>query len=133
LRSIRDRHKIVKTFAPFTSGNILDSITAVKNSNTTGSDGLTSIQLKSISPRGLEYLPKIFNLSVSNADLPSIWKAAIIVPVLKPGKPANEGSSYCPMSLLCPVAKVLERLLLPAVTAALSKHPSQHGFSPLHS
>jgi hypothetical protein len=75
----------------------------------------------------------LFNLSVGSADLPSIWKGAVIVPVLKPMEPANEGSSYWPISLLCPAAKVLERLLLPAVTDALPNDASQHSFSRLHS
>jgi hypothetical protein len=131
--TIRASHKIDKDFAPFTFAKILDSITAAKNSNATGPDGLTSVHLKHLGPHGLEYLTMLFNLSVGSADLPSIWKAAVIVSVLKPGKPANEGSSYRPISLLCPAAKVLEWLLLPAVTDALPKDASQHGFSPLHS
>jgi hypothetical protein len=55
------------------------------------------------------------------------------VPILKPGKPAEMGSSYCPISLLSLVAKVLERLLLPEIVAALPKAKTQHGYSPIHS
>jgi hypothetical protein len=55
------------------------------------------------------------------------------VPVLKPGKPAGSGSSYWPILLLSPAAKVLERLLLPMVTEALPKSISQHGFAPANS
>jgi hypothetical protein len=62
----------------------------------------------------------------------TFWKAAVIVPMLKPGKPANEGASYCPISLLSPAVKVLERLFLHNVTAALPKNPSQHRFASLH-
>jgi hypothetical protein len=43
------------------------------------------------------------------------------------------GGSYRPISLLCPAAKVLERLLLPLVTDALPKSSFQHGFAPKHS
>jgi hypothetical protein len=82
---------------------------------------------------GLDYLTQLFNLSISNADLPAIWKAAVIVPILKPGKPATEGSSYQPISLLSPCVKILESLLLPDVTAALPKHDSQYGFAQDHS
>jgi hypothetical protein len=70
---------------------------------------------------------------VAHADLPAIWKAAVIVPVLKLGKPANDGSSYRSISLLSLAVKVLQRLLLSDVTAACSKKPSQHGFSSFHS
>jgi hypothetical protein len=111
----------------------LDAINAAKSSSATGPDGLTLIHLKHLGPRGVGYLTCLYNLSVGNADLPAIWKAAIIVPILKPGKPANLGSSYRPISLLCPAAKVLERLILPFVTRDLPKSDTQHGFSPLHS
>jgi hypothetical protein len=111
----------------------LDAINASKISSVTGPDGLTSIHLKHLGHQSVEFFTNLFNLSVGNADLPAMWKAALIVRVLKPGKPANVGSSYRPISLLCPAAKVLERLFLPSVTAYLPKSVSQHGFSPLHS
>jgi hypothetical protein len=52
---------------------------------------------------------------------------------LKPGKSPELGTSYRPVSLLCPSAKVLERLLLPYLTESLSTQPTQHGFKPNHS
>jgi hypothetical protein len=106
---------------------------AAKSLSTTGPDGLTSIHLKHLGPWAIAYLTKLYNLSVNNADLPAIWKAAVIVPILKPGKPANVGSSYRPIFLLSPIAKVLERLLLPDVVAALPKDASKYGYAPLHS
>jgi hypothetical protein len=89
--------------------------------------------LKQLGVRCIEYLTQLFNLSVSCADLPAIWKAATIVPVLKPGKPAGDSTSYRPISLLCPAAKTLEQLLLPLITPALSKSETQHGFASNHS
>jgi hypothetical protein len=89
--------------------------------------------LKHLGPCCIEYLTQLFNLSVSCTDLPAIWKAAAIVPVLKPGKPAGDSTSYHPISLLCPAAKTLERLLLPLITPALSENETQHGFAPGHS
>jgi hypothetical protein len=124
---------IDKDFAPFTTGNTLDRINSAKSSTAVGPDCLTVIHLNLLGHRGLEYLTNLFNLSVSCADLPAMWKAAVIVPVLKPGKPANAGNSYRPIFLLCPAAKVLERLLLPGIVAALPKSETKHGFAPLHS
>ena len=72
-------------------------------------------------------------MSVRRADIPSIWKKAVIVPVPKPGKSADQGLSYRPILLLSPEIKVLERLLLPYATVALPKDESQHGYAPLHS
>jgi hypothetical protein len=92
-----------------------------------------AIHLKHIGPRAIACHTALFNLSVSKADLPTIWKAAIIVPIQKPGKPADLGPSYQPISLLSPAVKVLECLLLPIVTTGLPKSNTQHGFTPNHS
>jgi hypothetical protein len=104
LRNLRHKHPIDKSFAPFLPINTLEAINVAKISFATGPDGLTSIHLKHLGPRGVQYLTNLFNLSVGNADLPAIWKAAVIMPVLKPGKPASAGSSYRPIFLLSPVA-----------------------------
>jgi hypothetical protein len=132
-RSLLARHKLDSNFTPFLPLATRDAINAAKNSTATGPDGLTAIHLKHLGPRGIIYLTSLFNLSVGGADLPAMWKAAIVVPILKPGKPADVGSSYRPISLLCPAAKVLERLLLPLISEALPKSETQHGFAPQHS
>jgi hypothetical protein len=89
--------------------------------------------LKHIGPRAINFLTTLFNISVSKAELPAIWKAAVIVPIQKPGKPADLGPSCRPISLLSPAVKVLERLLLPIITDALPKSNTQHGFAANHS
>ena len=35
-----------------------------------------------------------------------MWKIARIIPLLKPGKPADKGSSFCPIYILSPLAKI---------------------------
>ena len=51
----------------------------------------------------------------------------------KPGKDSSQGTSYRPISLLCPAAKVLEVLILPSINKFLSPAKDQHGFRPRHS
>jgi hypothetical protein len=109
--SLRVKHLIDNNFQPFLPVTTLDAINAAKSSSATGPDGLTSIHLKYLGPQGVKFLTDLFNLSVSKADLPAVWKAAMIVPVLKPGKPANAGSSYRPISLLSPAVKVMSLML----------------------
>jgi hypothetical protein len=130
---LRAKHKQDKNFKPFPSANTRDAINAAKRSSATDPEFLMAIHLKHLGPHCMDYLTNLFNLSVSNVDIPSIWKAAVIVPVLKPGKPASEGSSYRTISLLSPSAKVLECLLLPFIMNALPKSLTQHGFAPGHS
>jgi len=47
--------------------------------------------------------------------MPSIWKHAQIILILKPGKPENP-SSYRPISLLSVVGKLFEKILLKRIT-----------------
>ncbi|KAF2358597.1 Reverse transcriptase domain [Trinorchestia longiramus] len=97
-----------------------------------GLDNLTILHIRHLGPSGISYLTNT-NLSLSNTTIPSIWKTAIIITILKPGKPPSLSSSYRPISLLCPAVKVLERLLLLYLTAVTPLSDSQHGFRLLHS
>ena len=119
-------------FAPFTDTKVSDAIKASKTSTAVGPDGLTAVHLKHLGPRGIRYLTALYNHSVSKSDLPALWKRANIIPIQKPGKPADDSLSYRPISLLCPPMKVLEKLILPFLDV-LPKNPNQHGFRPLHS
>ena len=133
IRSIHKTHKLDNSFEPFSNSEVSEAIKNSRNSTATGPDNLTILHLKHLGPHGLSFLRRLFNLSVSRADFPAIWKQARIIPILKPNKPADEGKSYRPISLLCPASKVLERLVLPYLTDALPPNHSQHGFRPAHS
>ena len=91
------------------------------------------LHLKHLGPRGHAFLTQLFNLSLQSADIPSIWKRATLIPISKAGKPRHLGTSYRPISLLCPSIKVLERLLLPALEGSLHLADSQHGFRKMRS
>ena len=62
--------------------------------------------------------------------IPHTWNLANIVPIPKPNKGTNNGSSYRPISLLSVIAKTLEKSLLPYITA---NTPMQHGHKTQHS
>jgi hypothetical protein len=111
------------------------AVAAARNSKAVGPDGLTIFHLKNLGNLGLSYLTGIFNLSLSLCKIPAIFKKSIVNPLLKPGKPVTEASSYRPVSLLCPAAKVMEKCILSCATSTgtstyLATH--QHGFRPLH-
>jgi hypothetical protein len=132
-RKLRSKHVLDKVSSPFSVAQVDRAIIASKNSSAVGPDGLTAVHLKHLGQRVLAYLTDLFNFSVNNADIPVIWKLAVIVPILKPGKPAEQGLSYRPISLLSPVVKILEQLIKPDVVAALPKNENQHAYTPLHS
>ena len=65
--------------------------------------------------------------------IPHIWKLSNIVPIPKPNKDIDKGSSYMPISLLPVIAKTLEESLHPYITANISNTPTQHGYKTQHS
>ena len=112
----------------FTPAQTLAAIRKSKSSKAVGPDGLSPIMLKNIGPNAIKYLTDIFNKCLEECKIPNIWKTGKIIPLLKPGKPADKGSSYRPVSLLSPAIKILEALLLPAVTEAVQLADHKHGF-----
>ena len=119
-----------KTFSPTQTA---EAIKKCKPSKALGPDKISNLHLKHLGPLGTEFLTNIFNLSLSTSTIPSIWKTSTIIPLLKPKKPADESTSYRPVSLLCPGIKVLERLILPSLTEHLPVPEVQHGFRKHHS
>lgn len=71
----------------------------------------------------------IFKRSLEEGVVPVAWKKAFVTPVHKKG-PKNEIVNYRPISKLCIVSKVFERLVYDQVYPALKQSfsSSQHGF-----
>ena len=109
-------HKLHKTTFILTTSEISAAIRNSKNNNSTGPDGISIRHLKHIGPLGLTYLTNTFNLALNTNTIPHMWKLANIIPVLKPDKDHNTGTSFRPISLLSVISKTLEKALLPYIT-----------------
>ena len=116
----------------FTTDLVRRAIKSCRNSKAFGPDKLSIFHLKNLGPRAIEYITALFNLSVKTCRILAIWKSSLIIPIPKPGKVTSVGTSYRPISLLCPAAKVLESLILPTINKYLQPAPDQHGFRPDH-
>ena len=56
---------------------------------------------------------------MSTLSNPSLWKIGRIIPILKPNKSQDQSTSYRPISLLSPLAKLTEKLVLGTLTEHL--------------
>ena len=112
---------------------VLAAIKGSKSSKTVGPDGLAPIMLKNLETCALEFLSCVINISLASCVLPAKWKVGRVIPLLKHGKPADKAESYRPIALLSPVAKVLEKLILPHLVDHLPVAAHQHGFRKNHS
>ena len=108
---------------------------SVQTHNAYGIDSLSIFHSKNYGPLATEYLTSLYNDSLKSCRLPSIWNTTLVIPIPKPGKDSSHGTSYIPISLLCPAAKVLEDITdmsRPTLTTSQSGLLDQisHSWSP---
>jgi hypothetical protein len=125
--------KLPKTTYEINTTQTTESIKHSKNNNSTGPDGINIKHLKHLGPIAITYLTKLFNIALNQNIIPAVWKLAKIVPISKPNKDPGVGASYRPISLLSPISKLLEKIILPTITTNIPKIEHQHGFKPHHS
>lgn len=130
------------THFPNRSSSALSSITVsaqqmdlylhkLKNSLSTGPDGIPPIALKRSGPDLPLLLSKLFNLSMINGCFPANLKSSIILPIHKRGS-LSCIDNYRPINNTSPISKVFESIVRDAIHDHLSTNnllsPAQHGF-----
>ena len=95
----------------FTLAELETAIKKMKRKGAAGPDDIPPTFLKNLGPAALGRLLYIFNLSLIKSECPQIWKNAVIIPLLKVGKPASRLDSFRPISLTSCVVKAMERML----------------------
>ena len=88
----------------------------MKTKGAAGPNDLPPSFLKALGDKSLQVPLDIFNSSFHLADCPQVWKNALIIPLLKSGKPAGELKSFRPISLTSCVVKLFERMLADRIT-----------------
>ena len=76
------------------------------------------------------FLLSVIDASIFTGYLPTAWKHAHWLPILKPTKPADDSGSYRPISLTSVISKVAERIMDSRIRAdpACKIDPRQHAF-----
>ena len=83
----------------------------MKRGSAPGPDDIPPSFLIELPDDALAVLLGIYNESFRDASCPQIWRSAIVIPLLKVGKPPGEVKSYRPVSLTSCVVKLMERLV----------------------
>jgi hypothetical protein len=117
-QEIRESKKKIGSLPPegeqcqsFTDQELLCALKSMRRKGAPGLDDVPPAFLMELGPRGRELLLALFNESFSSAQLPQDWRRAMIIPLLKAGKPASEFESFRPISLTSCIVKLLERLI----------------------
>lgn len=94
----------------FTSEELTQAISSLKDRKKPGPDNIMSEFLKHLGPVATETLLKLMN-QIWKQHIPAIWKKSIIIPILKPGKSADNLHNYRPISLTSILAKAMEKMI----------------------
>ena len=127
------KRKSLMSAVTFATDQVIKGVRKCSNAKAFGPEKLCVFHLRSLGPRAIEYIIALFNDSVTSCRIPAIWKSSIVIPIPKPDKDSSLGTSYRPISLLCPAAKVMETLILTTVNTHLLTASDQHGFRTGHS
>jgi len=86
-----------------------------------GKDGISYEIVKNLSVIVLEEILALMNHIWQEGRLPSAWKHALVVPILKPGKDASKAGSYRPIALTSVLCKIMERMVTDRLVYKLEK------------
>ena len=95
---------------PFTKQELEAAVNTLKYT-APGYDNILNQFIRNLNENYFNLLLEVINTSWEEGELPKIWKAALIMPILKPDKMATSVESYRPISLLPCIAKLMEKLV----------------------
>ena len=112
-----------------TEEQVVKAIKSLKNSFTTGPDGIPSFIVKDCCNVLCEPLLIIFNTGITSSTFPMCWRTSKVCPILKSGD-SSVINNYRPISILSNFAKVFEKILYTSLYSHVESFisPQQHGF-----
>lgn len=97
-------------FVPFSVYEVHKALKALDHRKPPGPDLMEPYFLKLAADYLAEPLSILFNLSIKTKEIPSVWKSAFVLPLLKGGDPSVL-TNYRPISNLCVLSKIMESLV----------------------
>ncbi|KAK3892430.1 hypothetical protein Pcinc_003663 [Petrolisthes cinctipes] len=117
---------------PFTEEDLTTAISHLKHGKASGLDWITPEMVTHLGVNARGWLLSLLNKCATSLKIPKIWKRAKVVALLKPGKDPTSPKSYRPISLLCIIYKLYERMILARILPPVEEHLSvdQAGIRP---
>ena len=112
---------------PVTENEVSNVIKSLKNSSSTGYDGIQTEVIKSTFHAYLTPLTQVLNASLIQGFFPDKLKISKVVPLLKSGNPASF-NNYRPVSVLPLFSKILEKLMHNRLMSFIDKHDILYQF-----
>jgi len=93
-----------------------------KCANTTpGIDKVSYTMIKHLSDCMLLKILELYNKIWTEGIIPKIWKKAVVIPIVKPGKNSTNPGSYRPIALTSNLCKLMEKIIVHRLTYDLEK------------
>jgi len=93
---------------------------STSTSRSAGVDGLRIEEIKRATPIISDCILHLFSFSITYEVYPTLWKRALIRPIAKTKNPLS-ASDYRPISLLCSLSKILEKIVASQITRYLEE------------
>ena len=111
--------------------SVLAKLERINVNKAPGPDGLPNWVLRDFAPWLCEPLCAVFNASVREAKVPSVWKKANVLPIPKVNPPTSIESDIRPISLTPTVSKIFESFIGSWILALVRKQLDDHQFGAL--
>ena len=132
----RETDKILKESSnqleDFTKKELEDAMALLKTGKAAGLDNITTEMIQHFGTKTRTWLLAFLNKCAQTSTIPRAWRRAKVAALLKPGKDPNHKKSYRPISLLCILYKLYERMILARISQSVEEQltPDQAGFRP---
>ena len=92
-----------------------------KHNSAPEADTVSYEMLKQLPDSSKKELIKLINISWERGEIPSEWKIATIIPIIKPHKDKLNPQSYRPISLTSAICKTMETMVANRLSSHLEK------------
>lgn len=133
LKLVRDRASETSTYSKqFTLSELDVAIAALKQGKAAGLDDIRNEQIAHFGSETKKWILCMFNRCLDENAMPKIWRKSKIIALPKPGKALDDPKNFRPISLLCCLYKLFERMILNRLVPNVDEQliPEQAGFRP---
>jgi len=96
---------------PISEEEVRWTISQCSKNSAPGHDQIPTIFLQKLHPNTISFFTSLLNRIFQSSTFPTIWEIEVIIPILKPYKDGPLPHSYRPISLLCTLSKIFEKIL----------------------
>lgn len=118
---VREKEDTENLKSPLSMEELDSEIKTMKCKKAARVDGLMTEQIKQFGHKTREWILRLFNDSIQNETIPNIWLKTKVIAFLKPGKYPINARNFRPVSLLCHMYKLFERMIVNRIKHGIEK------------